>query len=218
MNVISRQEAKDLGLAYYFSGKPCPKGHVDQRLVSDYGCRECKRMAVKKWAKENPERAAIKARESVLRNWGKYIARHKEWRGKNREKVRQVVKNYTENNKEKVKAMIKAWGKENPERVRAARLNRIAREKNADGFFTSKDVLGIFAMQDGMCASCGCVLENYHVDHIMPLALGGSNYPDNLQILCVKCNCSKGAKHPDDWKEYLQKQNMRVNFALVENA
>lgn len=86
--IINRAEAKEKKLPYYFTGKPCPHGHIDQRLTSDYGCRECKRVAVKKWAKENPERAAAKSRESTLRNWDKYIERHKKWRGLNRDKVR----------------------------------------------------------------------------------------------------------------------------------
>ncbi|MGO9838526.1 MAG: HNH endonuclease [Polyangiaceae bacterium] len=53
----------------------------------------------------------------------------------------------------------------------------------------------------GHCAIClndisGLVSigeEGYHVDHIVPLDLGGTNDPTNLQLLCAACNLVKGA-------------------------
>jgi len=36
--------------------------------------------------------------------------------------------------------------------------------------------------------------EEYHVDHIIPLAKGGLHHPDNLQVLPADLNLKKGAK------------------------
>lgn len=33
--------------------------------------------------------------------------------------------------------------------------------------------------------------SNLEVDHIVPLHLGGSNEPENLQLLCIKCHKEK---------------------------
>jgi ATP adenylyltransferase len=33
-----------------------------------------------------------------------------------------------------------------------------------------------------------------HVDHIVPRARGGQNDEQNLRLLCLTCNCSKGAR------------------------
>jgi Recombination endonuclease VII/Domain of unknown function (DUF5664) len=42
MNVISMTEAKAEGRRYYFTGKPCPHGHITKRHVSDRSCMGCK--------------------------------------------------------------------------------------------------------------------------------------------------------------------------------
>ena len=48
------------------------------------------------------------------------------------------------------------------------------------------------ALQRWRCAQCRQLLpECSQVDHILPLAWGGSNDPRNLQILCVVCHCNK---------------------------
>ena len=42
------------------------------------------------------------------------------------------------------------------------------------------------------CAACDCLLPPaYQVDHIKPLALGGTNGLTNLQALCTQCHTSK---------------------------
>jgi ribosomal protein L44E len=40
--VIARQAALTRGLKHYFTGKPCPHGHVAKRIVANYHCVECK--------------------------------------------------------------------------------------------------------------------------------------------------------------------------------
>lgn len=44
----------------------------------------------------------------------------------------------------------------------------------------------------GQCIKCGGN-ERLEYDHIIPLALGGSNTVRNIQLLCEPCNRSKGA-------------------------
>lgn len=43
----------------------------------------------------------------------------------------------------------------------------------------------------GRCAWCGAT-KSLTVDHIVPLAAGGSNRLNNLQCLCRNCNLAKG--------------------------
>ena len=43
----------------------------------------------------------------------------------------------------------------------------------------------------GRCVKCGS-RENLEIDHVVPLARGGSNRLENLQLLCRDCNRRKG--------------------------
>ena len=49
--------------------------------------------------------------------------------------------------------------------------------------------------QNPKCEKTGPRNE-FHIDHILPVSKGGSNRIENLQVLCVKCNLSKGPKMP----------------------
>lgn len=53
---------------------------------------------------------------------------------------------------------------------------------------SKRTVADLFKIQEGHCAYCGIVLSNYHVDHITPLCVGGTNELRNLCISCPRCN------------------------------
>ena len=44
MPIISKEEAKAKGLKRFFTGIPCEKGHISEKLVSNRGCCECARL------------------------------------------------------------------------------------------------------------------------------------------------------------------------------
>ena len=52
------------------------------------------------------------------------------------------------------------------------------------------------------CALCGATKKErpLDVDHIVPRSRGGKNVYENLQILCSKCNRSKGNKDKTDFR------------------
>jgi len=58
----------------------------------------------------------------------------------------------------------------------------------------SRDLFVRLVLRDGpACACCGTT-EKLVVDHIVPISRGGSDDIANLQILCRRCNASKGAR------------------------
>ena len=183
MKIISVAEARESGHKWYFTGKPCKHGHVARRQVSNRTCEACAHQRTKEWFLENPE----------------YYA---EYRKENIEAINKKERAYYDGNAERISMVARIYRQANPEKGRARRQNAIARKKNADGTHTHGDILRILASQDFKCVYCAKdIADGYHVDHRMPLALGGSNWPDNLQCLCMRCNTRKSAKHPEAWEK-----------------
>ena len=60
---------------------------------------------------------------------------------------------------------------------------------------TEEDRDFIFARDDYRCVKCGST-KRLQIDHILPFSEGGKTSSENLQTLCKKCNCRKGASIP----------------------
>lgn len=50
----------------------------------------------------------------------------------------------------------------------------------------------VFTRDGGRCRHCSSQ-ASLQYDHIIPVAMGGSSEPENLQLLCAPCNRRKGA-------------------------
>lgn len=162
-------------------------------------------------------RNAEKVQEKLRAYRAENLELTKEWQrkswAKHAEQRHADQKRYREQNQEKVKAALKRFHANNPEyeRERAkkpkrrAQLNvahrtRKARVRGAEGHYKLADILRQHQEQNGLCV-CGKSLENFHIDHIIPISKGGSNWPWNLALLCPTCNRKKWNRLPS-W-EYL---------------
>lgn len=97
---------------------------------------------------------------------------------------------------------MRTWRAENPLIQAAQSRTKKARRRNAPGRHTAADVQTIGDRQKWRCAWCAKPCrDDYHVDHIVPLVKGGSNWPDNLCIACPPCNLSKKAKLPHEFAQ-----------------
>lgn len=115
-----------------------------------------------------------------------------EWDKKNPEKAKERFQRHQRS--ERRGKWLSAWQKNNRELISLYARSYYARKKNAEGSHTVAEILELFKRQMGICAICKDTLDPYHVDHIVPLSKGGGDGIENIQLLCVPCNTSKGAR------------------------
>ena len=196
--LISYAEAKAKGLKRYFTGKTCKHGHIAERFVSSCACVVCVDLRNRKWMiTERGKAVRRRVQEDFLARNPDYS---EGWVTKNPDRQPQYARRwYLKDPERRVKVSI-AWRKANPEKVRTNVRNRTARRKAAEGSHTAQEIIELLDRQNWKCAECGASLqEKRHIDHVVPLSRGGSNYISNLQGLCPTCNCSKNARTPEEW-------------------
>jgi 5-methylcytosine-specific restriction enzyme A len=80
-------------------------------------------------------------------------------------------------------------------RQQGKQLEAVTKKKVRRGI--DKDIRAHILKRDNYtCQNCGrtdCCSP--HIDHIKPVALGGTNDLENLQVLCANCNLTKGRRH-----------------------
>lgn len=132
----------------------------------------------------------------------KYTESVRRWYAANKNKHKMNVIAWRNNNPEKRKKYQREYSQRHPELKKAQRHKRRSRIKMAEGSFMATDIKSLLKRQRGKCVVCKVnISKTYHIDHIMPLAKGGSNKPSNIQLLCPNCNLHKSAKHPIDFMQ-----------------
>jgi 5-methylcytosine-specific restriction endonuclease McrA len=183
----NRIAARGVGLLHYSTGEPCIHGH-DKRFVSTGQCVQCSLDKAKRWNQRNPGHMAAGARRRRAKDPTGHRAEVKRWADKNRAAKRAADRAWREANREYWRSYMAVYAQ-----------NRRARKAKNGGFYTTDDVAALRAKQGGRCAACKTSEGRLEVDHIVPVARGGSNDQANLQLLCSWCNKSKGARDMAEW-------------------
>ena len=165
----------------------------------------------------------IRSRERYLQNKEKILAYHAELYKKKKEdlwyleKMAEEAREYRKKHPEKTKEMnvkrrakdpeaernrCKEWFSKHKRKRAIYQQNRAAKLKTLGVLST-----GIFDklknLQKNKCAICRIDLSEVkpHLDHIIPISLGGLNVDSNIQLLCSTCNNQKYNKHPIDFMQ-----------------
>lgn len=205
----SRAEAMACGDRYYFTGKPCVRGHTLKRSVASGRCIECDRLASAMRKAENPEkiREYVRKYESTTRkNKPKeYHERRKQqkrdYANRKRDYFRKLKREKYAKNRDQALAKMKEWRKENKDIIRALNADYRGRKRGAEGKITIAVVKSLELHQKMKCNHClESIEDGYHIDHKTPLINGGSNLKGNLQLLCPNCNLRKGALSQEEFE------------------
>ena len=180
---------------------PCKKcGSTDLR--TDGKCRPCAVEYSKEYYKNNKKKFKDASRKWRSDNKDKAKIIRDRWLSNNKDRQLMLEKKWREKNKEKISDNRKRWREKNANRSRIFCINR--RRKMAGGRLSKNIVEILMKKQKGKCACCFTPLnDDFHLDHIMPIKLGGENIDSNIQLLHSACNVRKNAKHPVDYMQEL---------------
>lgn len=124
-------------------------------------------------------------------------ARRRAWAAKNRDREQEYNRQNYESHKEEFSQRAYQWRQDNPDRYKEIkRMSQSTRRAQIkDAFIEDVDPAIVYKMHGGMCGVCRDFVEydNFHVDHIVPLAKGGQHGYINVQPAHSFCNLSKGA-------------------------
>jgi hypothetical protein len=123
LQIITRKQAKALGLTRYFTGKPCKHGHVCERYTANFACVECFRENRNRRYRDDPrfrDKALLRGRKRSVKKkkeiseYNKQYrdARPDEWRLRARLGRERRIEEYKQYNREymtrEVRPFIKA--------------------------------------------------------------------------------------------------------------
>jgi hypothetical protein len=142
-----------------------------------------------------------KARQSerYLENRDEVLDRTKAYGKANRHVTRKASKNYYSKNREASIQRKLDWCKQNPEKAAASAANYRANKRQATPVWLTEDhreeILRVYEHSKECRMLTG---DEYHVDHIVPLAgenVCGLHVPWNLQVLPSDINIAKSNKY-----------------------
>lgn len=167
--ILTKTEAKSLGLKTYFTGKLCKNDHLVERWVSNETCINCNLAYFKKFREKHIEDELLRNRKYTKEN----PLYFEEYRKKNSEIIKKKIKIYAQLNKGKINAKTNKY--------RISKLQSIPKWVNLEKI---KEIY----------TNCP---KGFHVDHIIPLQgklVSGMHVETNLQYLPKEKNISKGNK------------------------
>lgn len=152
----------------------------ERRALGDYylangkpmsRCKECHKAAVRVRIEADPERHRAYVRKSNRTHYARTLKASREWKTRNRERMGDYRRAYVAANPEKVKEWAKRRSKQPGYRILSSARPYCV------------------ILRGDPCAYCGGPMQ--HIDHIDPIAEGGSRGWDNLTAACQPCNHQK---------------------------
>lgn len=126
--------------------------------------------------------------------------REKELRKTDPERIRARDRAKYHKNPKKATERTLRYQRNHPEVRSYHDRKKTAKRNNAEGTYTKTDIELLYRTQKAKCWHCGIsIADKYHIDHLIPLSRGGTNWPNNLVLACPKCNMSKGSKLTHEW-------------------
>jgi len=151
-------------------------------------------------------------RESRQRNLEVQRARDRLRYVEHRDQLLEMQRIWALRNPDRSRAIKAKWAQNNPESARQAARRRRAR-KQQNGIEPYRDT-DIFDRDAWMCYLCGNDINpqlprtniwGATIDHVIPIAMGGADAPDNVRAAHLRCNSTKHTRDVAWTQEYLRR-------------
>lgn len=209
---ISRQE-REKAASLLAAGKKLCRSCGEVKELEQFGqkrrhpgglassCRPCERARRKRYVEQNPEKAKAQQRNIPSNAPDLQRERSRRYRKEHPENINATNRRYREANRE----AVRDWDRRRTANLSAEELARYlarrayyeqvrrARKRAASGSFTLAEWLELCEFCGYRCLACG-KQTRLTVDHVFPLAAGGTNDIGNIQPLCAHCNSKKGTQ------------------------
>lgn len=179
----SRQKARMLVDPEYAAEIKARRAEQNRRYYERADKDKLNRQSNERYKKRmaDPEYRQRRVNESMKYYWA------------NRESVLPKKKAWREANKESIAEYMAKWELQNRD-IRYA-LTAKRNYQIASGSVEPINRNLVWERDAGICGICGDSVEGkWHMDHIIPLSLGGSHTYDNVQVSHPRCNIQKSNK------------------------
>jgi len=159
----------------------------------------------------------------------------KEWREKNKEKLKKYYKRYNKINKEEIteyqrqyrienrqrlKQLREVWHKKYPGKNKeyTDRFKEKMAKRAEEGFKPLHKREKVYRKYRGKCAYCGASIEfreGFEIDHLKPKSRGGTNDIDNLMPACERCNQLKYNSDIEEFRDKIISLRRRRSFQIL---
>ena len=161
-------------------------------------CPECQRDYHRQYRATNADAIRERGRRYYAANPDAVRERKRRYYAANADARREYQRRYDAVNSDRIRERMRLYSAVHPEVGR----NRRARKLNAVCPHGRGCFHRAIATLPQRCAVPGCrKRSNLHADHIIPLAGGGLDCKDNLQMLCAHHNRSKRSTDPIVWAQ-----------------
>ncbi len=126
------------------------------------------------------------------------------YRAANRDVLAAKKSAWKKANRDAIVAKRRSYYAENTEKYVAWNNNRRARKlghPHSVGV-SERDWTRMLHRYGWRCTYCGCVPDVIHMDHVVPLNLGGRHAIGNVAPACPSCNSEKGDRLIVEWRRY----------------
>lgn len=175
--------------------KPIGEYYFRRKLGKHYNtCKACAKTDTK--ARKDADREKVKVYNDAygLKHRARLNEAARDYQKRNADKIKESKAARYAENSEQIKESVYAYRKQNPHMVTKWNAARRARVRDLTPELTEEQKQQIdylYWLAKDLRAVSG---EEYHVDHIFPLARGGLHEPSNLQILPKDLNLQKSTK------------------------